>query len=165
MTTQGNAIARFKIRPAEKSDAKALLAVHRRSILELGVSAYAREECESWAAGLTSEGYVEAMTTGGEDYLVALSGTELVGFCSFKHDEVMGLFVVTEASGVGLGTRLLEHAETVMRNRGEVSFRLTAALSALPFYQRRGYCVRQRKPWKTRGGREIEVCDMQKRLS
>jgi len=155
-------LTKIVVRTGKETDASEILGVHRSSILGLGLNAYTQEECASWAAGLTLEGYVKAMTEGGESYLVALHGDQLVGFCSFKANEVIGLYVSPTISGCGVGTRLLGAAEVSMRSKGETRFKLTAALSALEFYMANDYRILSRKPWKTRGGREILVCDMLK---
>ncbi len=153
-----------RLRAATVADAEAILGVHRHSILELGLSAYTAEECESWAAGLVAERYVEVMTTGGESFLVVEDAAGLCGFCSFKKGEICGLYVHPRAAGKGVGTMLLSRAEEVIRVDPPEAIRLGAALSALPFYRTRGYRILKRKKWKTRGGLEIEVCDMEKRL-
>ena len=69
-----------RLRVAAEADAQAILNVHRRSILELGTSAYTAAECESWAAGLVPERYVEVMTSGGESFLVAEDAAGVCGF-------------------------------------------------------------------------------------
>ncbi len=152
----------YRIRSAETADADAILDVHRRSILEIGPAAYSATECESWAAGLVAEGYVDAMTVGGEVYLVAEDVTGVCGFCSFRHDEVIGLYVHPRAVRMGVGSMLLGHAERLIGETDVEKIRISAALCALPFYQARGYHIVQRKMWTTRGGVEIAVCDMEK---
>ncbi len=153
-----------RLRVAAEADAQAILNVHRRSILELGTSAYTAAECESWAAGLVPERYVEVMTSGGESFLVAEDAAGVCGFCSFKNDEVCGLYVDPRAAGKGVGSMLLARAEAVIRTDPPEAIRIGAALSALPFYLARGYRITRRKKWKTRGGLEIEICDMEKQL-
>lgn len=153
-------MSNFVVRAGKDSDADEILAVHRRSILGIGTNAYTQKECISWATGLTCEGYVRAMTTGGEDYLVALENNALLGFCSFRDNEIMGLYVSPEASRRGVGRQLLKNAEASITNNGKKSIKLTAALSALDFYKANDYQILNRKLWKTRGGREIQVCNM-----
>ena len=78
------------LRSGVPADAGDIWALHRRSILQIGLSEYTKEECESWAYGLTPKGYVNAMTTGGETYSVVEVDGVICGFCSFKANEVMG---------------------------------------------------------------------------
>ena len=152
----------IEIRYGDELDTGSLLRVHRGSILELGLTAYTKDECHSWAFGLTPQGYFDAMTSGGETYFVAEANGEVVGFCTFKDNEIMGLYVDPTASRNGLGSLLLEKAERQISSESHRSSKLTAALSAVPFYQRHNYSIHDRRFWKTRGGLEIEVCEMAK---
>lgn len=151
------------IRPGIESDAASLLEIHRRAILMLGRSAYSEAECASWAAGLTPEGYVRGMTTNGETFLVAEDDEGLCGFCSFKNDELVGLYVHPRMSRRGVGSMLLARAEAALSASGCDSLRIEAALSAIQFYQARGYRIVRRRRTSTRGGLEVEVCDLEKR--
>lgn len=56
----------FSIRAGAPADSDAILAAHRRSILQLGRAVYSEAEVESWAAGLVAERYGVAMAKHGE---------------------------------------------------------------------------------------------------
>ena len=99
---------------------------------------------------------------GGESFLVAEDAIDLIGFCSFKGNEVIGLYVAPRVALKGFGSALLAQAEAVIVAGGATEVRLVAALSSLAFYRKRGYREVRRKPWKTRGGLVIEVWDMLK---
>ena len=153
------------IRAATPADGEAIMAVHRASILGLGIAAYAAEEVESWAAGLKPEGYGWAMTEGGEAMEVAEdSRGRIVAFCSWKADEVCGLYVHPDAARRGLGGAMLARAEAAIAACGHRAIRVGASLSGRPFYERHGYRVTRHKDWKTRGGLVIAALDMEKRL-
>jgi putative acetyltransferase len=141
------------IRAATPADAAAILRVHRQSILGLGIGTYSRAEAESWAAGLTAERYVQAMNGGGETFIVAVAaGSDLAGFCSFKDDSVIGLYVAPEWARRGIGSALLQRAEAVIAGAGHRRICLDAALSGQAFYERHGYRVTERRGGETRGG-------------
>ncbi len=127
--------------------------VHRTSILILGREAYSLAEVESWAAGLAPERYVQAMGEGGETFIVAAAadGT-LAGFCSFKDDEVKGLYVAPEWARRGVGSALLRQAEATIAARGYRLIRIVASLSGQAFYERHGYRLLERRDWTSRGG-------------
>jgi len=150
------------LRPGVQTDANDLLALHRRSILQLGPSGYTKAECESWASGLTATGYIDAMTGGGETYLVAEVSGNVAGFCSYKANEVIGLYVDPKEARRGVGSMLLCEAEAAIVRCSETSIKLSAALTAKKFYQSHHYEVRFERLWKTRGGLEILVCGMEK---
>ena len=59
------------IRAGTPGDAAFIQRVHEESIRGLGPRAYSRAQVESWASGLTLEGYVRAMNQGGERFLLA----------------------------------------------------------------------------------------------
>ncbi|MEM6464453.1 MAG: GNAT family N-acetyltransferase [Pseudomonadota bacterium] len=152
----------FEIRRANEDDAPAIYDIHRSSILTLGPGTYTAEECESWAFGLTVEGYRTNMTKDGEVYLVAEDAVDALGFSSFKDDEVTGLYVYPSAIRRSVGTSLLADAEQRIFAAGSDRIRISAALSALDFYRAQGYAIDHRRLWKTRGGLEITVCEMVK---
>lgn len=152
------------------ADADALLAVHRRSVLQLGRGAYTQAECESWAAGLTPQHYVTAMSVKREVYRVACRGGDVAGSCSFKGTEIIGLYVDPSAARCGVGSALIRAAEheIVGAHRvtdGPLTLRLTAALSAVAFYTAHGYRAGDAQDWTTRGGRVLRVHAMQKSLA
>ncbi len=150
------------LRPGIQADANGLLALHRRSILQLGPTGYTKEECESWASGLTATGYIDAMTSGGETYLVAEVNGDITGFCSFKENEIIGLYVDPNAARNGLGSMLLCESEAAMARGSKAIIKLSAALTAVEFYQSHHYEIQFERLWKTRGGLVILVCEMEK---
>lgn len=158
-------MSHVKLREGTEVDAEAILCVHRRSILGLGINAYSAAECASWAAGLRRERYRMAMLSGGETYIVAEVGNNLVAFCSYKSDEIIGLYVDPASSRRGIGSLLLQKTEEQISTERPVSIKLNAALSALDFYEMQGYRTTNRKKWKTRGGLEIDVYEMKKDIS
>jgi len=152
------------IRRGTPDDALAILRIHRHSILSLGIAAYGLAEVESWAAGLVPERYVEAMNEGGETFIVAVAADgDVAGFCSFREDEVKGLYVAPTAARRGVGSALLRQAEAAIAAAGHG--RIGAALSGQAFYERRGYRVVERRGWKTRGGLVIAALAMEKMLT
>jgi len=163
MTTETTAM---RFRRGAPDDASAILRVHRHSILSLGRETYDLAEVESWAAGLVPEGYVKAMTDGGETFIVAVAADgALAGFCSFKDDEVKGLYVAPEWVRRGVGSALLQQAEAAIAACGHGRIGIGAALSGQAFYERHGYGVVERHGWKTRGGLVITALAMEKKLS
>jgi putative acetyltransferase len=153
----------FVIRPATPADAVAIKRVHEDSIRGLGPAAYRRDEVESWVGVLRAEGYVEAMTDGGERFLIAEDGTgTAVAFCSYKEDEIMGLYVAPGWARRGVGSALLRRGEAAIAAAGHTRIRIGAALSGQLFYEAHGYRVVRQRKWNTRGGLEIDVVDMEK---
>ena len=153
------------VRAATPADAAAILRVHRESILNLGLESYSHAEVESWATGLVPERYVEAITDGGETFIVAVvPDGALAGFCSFKDDEVKGLYVAPDWARRGVGSALLRRAEATIAAGGHVLIRIVASLSGQAFYEHHGYRVVERRDWKSRGGLVSVALAMEKAL-
>ncbi len=153
------------IRAATFEDASRFVQIHRRAILELGPASYTGRECDSWASGLQEDLYRKAMTSGGETFHVAEIDDHVIGFCSFREEEIIGLYVHPNHGRKGIGSALLASAESQISARPARVIRLNAALPAVEFYQFHGYRIIGRRSWKTRGGLSIGICRMVKDLS
>lgn len=153
------------IRRATTGDAPFIQRVHEESIRGLRGGPYSRAELDSWAYGLRSDRYAWSMTLGGEAYLVAETvGAGVVGFCSFSGGRVVGLYILGDWSGRGVGSALLGRAEDFIRAAGHDSVHLDAALTSASFYRARGYQEVRRRDWKTRGGLVVRAAEMVKGL-
>lgn len=152
----------MSIRPAQPEDAESFVTIHRSAILASAGTVYTSAECESWAYGLHAGQYTDAMTEKGERFLVADRAGTPVGFCSFKNDEVVGLYIEPRFARRGLGSALLVAAERKILAQGGLRIRLKAALSAKDFYVERGYVVMETTTWISRGGLELKILAMEK---
>lgn len=150
------------IRPGTLHDASSIMDIHKSAILEIGPISYSDDACKSWASGLSEGQYTDAMTTGGESYIVAEQQKRPVGFISYKQNEVIGLYVHPSYARRGCGGMLLSAAEKAIKKTEATEIKLNAALSARLFYLSRGYREIGRRLWRTRSGIEIEICEMQK---
>lgn len=156
----------FTIWPGTPDDAAAIHAVHRRSILAVGREYYTQAEVESWAHGLVPERYAKAMAERGETFLVAVDGVgAVVGFCSYRDDEIRGLYVDPGFAGCGAGSALLRRAEVAFLSAGHRRIWLQASRAGQPFYEARGYDAVDEYPWTSRGGLKIMVKRMEKTLA
>jgi GNAT superfamily N-acetyltransferase len=112
--------------------------------------------------------YVWAMNFAGERYFLAEDegqGGRLAGFCSWRPDQVVGLYIHPAKVGCGVASVLMDHAEAAIIAEGVGRILLSASAIALPFYQSRGYRITRRRDWKTRGGLVIEAFDMEKTVA
>ncbi|NNG05717.1 MAG: GNAT family N-acetyltransferase [Inquilinus sp.] len=154
------------IRAGTPADADAILAVHRRSILQLGRAVYSDAEVESWAHGLTADRYVRAMGEEGTTFLLAIdAAARVIGFCSLKDDVVRGLYVDPSCPRSGIGRTLLQRAEAEIVAAGHKTVRVQASLAGRPFYEAQGYEIFEEHDWKSRGGLEIAVAEMIKTIA
>jgi putative acetyltransferase len=80
-----------------------------------------------------------AMTAGGERYLVAVRGAQLLGYAAWRGGEVTALFVRPGEAGRGLGARLLSRVEAAARATGARRLTVVAARGVVPFYTAHGW--------------------------
>ena len=109
--------------------------------------------------------YIWAMNFAGQRYALAEmegEGGNLAGFCSWRPDQVVGLYIGADWTGRGVASALMDHAEEAIVAGGVRRIALSASAIALPFYERRGYHITRRRDWKTRGGLVVEAFDMEK---
>ena len=163
--TLAKLLPRYRLRPGRPTDAEGIYAVHDRAIRVLGRGPYSDSQVESWAHGNAPERFVEAMREDGETFLVAIARQRgIVGFCSYKDEEVRALYVDPDWVRLGLGTALLRRAEAVIAANGHRKVIIGASLVGLPFYEVHGYDVIRHRHWRTRGGLMIPAADMEKAL-
>lgn len=159
-------LPRYRLRPGRPSDAEGICVVHDRAVRVLGRGRYSDSQVESWAHGSCPEHYAAAMRDGGEAFLVAVARRHgIVGFCSYKEQEVRALYVDPDWARLGLGTALLHRAEEVIAAAGHRKVIIGASLVGLPFYEVHGYSVIRHRHWRTRGGLMIPAADMEKAIS
>lgn len=152
------------IRAGTPADAAAILDLHRASILALGRSHYTQAEVESWAAGLVAERYAQIMERGEKTFIVAAAKAgALAGFCSFKNNEVVGLYVAPGWARRRIGSALLQRAEAAIGATHRL-IRIGASLSGRQFYEAHGYAVTAERKWQSRGGLVMDAVDMEKSL-
>ncbi len=153
----------IRLRAGTPADGPALRDLHEASIRAYGISAYTPAEVESWVGVLEPHRYGEAMTKDGELFLLAVAADgALAGFCSYKADEVIGLYVAPDRGRQGIGTMLLATAEAAIAAAGHGRIRIGASLSGRAFYEPRGYRVVADRVWKSRGGLDMAALDMEK---
>jgi len=153
----------IRLRAGTPADGPALRDLHEAPIRAYGISAYSAEEVESWVGVLEPHRYGEAMTKDGEVFLLAVAGDgALAGFCSYKADEVIGLYVAPDRGRQGIGSMLLAAAEAAIAAAGHERIRIGASLSGRAFYEAKGYRVVAERVWKSRGGLDMAALDMEK---
>lgn len=126
-------------RPARLDDARRLLEVRRRSILELAPSGMSVADAKAWAKKLTRAG-MEQKLRELEIWVAELDGVT-AGWGAIRGDVLEGLYTAPEYAGKGIGAALLDRLEMLMRGRGVDAVRAEASPNAVGFYLRRGYSV------------------------
>jgi putative acetyltransferase len=127
----------FSVRKAVLTDAPRLLELRRHSILELAPAGMSLAESEAWAAKASIEG-MEKRLQETEIWVAEVNGV-IVAWVCVRADYLEGLYTDPQFAEQGIGTRLLDVAEKLMRERGVPVIRADASRNAEEFYLRRGY--------------------------
>lgn len=125
------------VRPAEREDAPAILAVHRESFLTLCATHYEPDVLAHYFANKTVAGYHPAIDR--REMLVCQRGAEIIGMAHAVPGEIAGLFVHPDAARQGVGRLLMQHALPLAMQDHSGPVRLEATLNAVPFYERCGF--------------------------
>ena len=92
----------------------------------------------AWMKGRTPAGYINA-ANGGERFFVAAVDERVIGFASWRDNELLSLFVHPDAQGLGVGSRLLDVCLKDAAAEGTGITCLKAAAGAVQFYVSRGF--------------------------
>ncbi len=137
---QAPAVAAPTIRLASPRDLDVVLAIRCEAILALAPERVTLEEARRWAERPDRAAKTLASIEGGRLWLDESAG-EAAGWLEVRADFVDGLYVRPRLWRRGHGSRLMDVAETMIRERGFAAVRLDASSTAQSFYQRRGYMV------------------------
>ena len=91
---------------------------------------------------------------------LAVSGEEIVGVTMSCDEWVSDLWVRSDSRRIGIGAKLLAHAEREIRSRGHDTLRLRVVQSntrAVQFYQGQGWRVRRKFPHEKFGHAMFEM--------
>lgn len=91
---------------------------------------------------------------------LAISEEEMVGVAMTRDEWVSDLWVRRDSRRLGIGAKLLAHAESEIRGRGQKTFRLRVVKSntrAVQFYQSQGWKVHREFPHEKFGHAMFEM--------
>ena len=125
------------LRPARAGDGASVFAVTHQSISRLGRERYSSDQLLGWMGERTPEDYERSIAKGG--MVVACLGDQVVGFVDAEPGEVTRLFVLEQAAGQQLGSRLLQIGIEKAQAPGVERVRVESTLNAEGFYQRHGF--------------------------
>ena len=147
----------FVLRRATPSDADAIAAAHVDSIRAIGPDFYPQHVVDAWAAGLTRDLYVRAMTDG-EAFFVAVDPGDdqvVLGFSTHRtepDEHRTAVYVRGSAARRGVGSALFHAAEADVRASGGTSITISASLAAVDFYTATGFAETGRGEHRLRNG-------------
>ena len=153
------------IRAATAKDASLIAVVHAASIRGLASKHYEAAQVAAWAGRKEPERYEQALRDGEVMFVAQRGDGVIVGFGSYRADEVRAVYVDPTHARRGIGTRLLSAIETHAMEQGEAVVHLSSSLNAVAFYSVRGYVEQERASHPLRGGGELECVVMTKMLA
>lgn len=127
----------MKIRKFKKSDAQQVCEIIKRNDLEITSKDYPSKIIKFWFKETTSE-YVLKKS---KDRIcfVFLDKKNVVGYISFKDNEIMKLFVNPDYHGRGIGKRLEEKIEGYARKNKIKNLIVRSNIGSQKFYEKCGF--------------------------
>ncbi|HEX8176476.1 MAG TPA: GNAT family N-acetyltransferase [Pyrinomonadaceae bacterium] len=155
----------FTIRKAKQEDKESIYHVHAKAIRETCASHYSQEVIRIWVGRLQPEKYGVAISS--NEFFVAEKDGSVVGFGELDPigGEIAGLYVSPDASGRGVGWKLLCALEEKARALGLESLHLDSSLNAVSFYERAGFKSLEKRTKTLSPGVERASVRMFKELS
>jgi GNAT superfamily N-acetyltransferase len=150
----------FSFRAARRDDAETVFNLTKVSVSGLAGASYSPAQLENWM-GERTPAFYEALIANGR-MTVCERGGVVVGFVDAEPGEVTRLFILPEASGLGLGRRLLAIGIDQARLGHSGPIKLEATINAEGFYQRYGFRSIGRGHFSHGlGGEPIEIVHME----
>lgn len=127
----------INMRPARPGDGQAVFDVTQASVRELAKSHYSEGQIAGWMGERTAQTYEKLIAR--ESMVVAEHNGRIVGFVDAEPGEVTRLFLLSDAAGSGLGSKLLEIGIAKARLNHDGPIRVESTLNAEGFYARHGF--------------------------
>jgi GNAT superfamily N-acetyltransferase len=152
----------FHIRPARAGDGQAIYDVTRLSVQGLARDFYSAETIAGWM-GRRDAAFYEELITHGRMLVAEWADGVVVAFVDTVPGEVTRLFILPEAAGQGLGSRLLELGMAKASEGHSGPIVVEATLNAEAFYRKHGFLAMGRRlSAHDIGGAQIEIIRMER---
>ena len=125
------------------ADAREVSALIKRSVKERDNSGYTSEQIDSLAGYYTPENFCKDLEM--KVIYVCTDEMRIAGTATLRDDEVMAVFILPEYQRNGIGNKFMDVLEDVAVRKGLYKVWLVAGLSAVNFYEKRGYCFVREK--------------------
>lgn len=130
------------IRPFQADDAPALLSLFRNTIRRVNCRDYSPEQVEAWASDDIDEA-AWASRFEGRFVVVAEAKGQIAGFGELEpNGHIDRFFVSADHQGLGIGRALLDAIEAEAKRIGLRRLDADVSLTAVPFFERRGFEAR-----------------------
>ena len=156
----------MKIRKASNSDKGNISRLHIASIRKLCGSYYTHQQLNAWTSVLAPSAYDQALKE--KLFLVAEDSENNllgIGILDFENKEISAIYVLPDAVGKGVGSKLLNELEKIARNNGIFEITVHSTLNAKGFYMVRGYSEQELTFHNLPNGSKLECIRMLKILN
>ena len=158
-------IGHIFVRQAQPDDAEQIYQVLATSVRTLCASDYTSEQLEAAIGNSNVEFYQRAIAQKCMAIFVADAGYAVIGFASLCNTLLGDLFVHPLYVRRGVGTSLLAAVEGEAMHRNIDKLRVTASITAQPFYLSRGYqFIKDSFVTNSETGVQVPCVDMEKWL-
>lgn len=129
------------LRAAKTEDAAAIYQVHRHAVRFTCRQAYDEHIMDAWLALIDSDSYAESINSTDKILWVAEFHQQIQGFfqIDLKEAQLDALYVHPFVHRQGLGTAMLQRAQTLALDANLSLLSLFASENSVPFYQLNGY--------------------------
>jgi len=128
-----------EIRRMRDADTVAMHEVHTKAVRRVCARLLDSDIVDAWLCGRTPAGYLAAAEQGGERFWVAANEEQVIGFASWRREELLSLFIDPDIQGRGLGRLLFAVCENDAIENGNAILRLNSTLNARTFYAALGF--------------------------
>ncbi|MEM7172751.1 MAG: GNAT family N-acetyltransferase [Pseudomonadota bacterium] len=141
------------IRPFRPDDAEAMLGLHGEAITRCCAATLSPEAVTAWLSGRTPEGYLRAIAKGERFWVATGADNAVIGFASWRDDELESLYVHPDHQGSGVGRALFAACEKDARACEQSLTKVSSTLNAQSFYESLGFHFISTGYWEKRGHR------------
>lgn len=134
-----------RLRRAGHADAGQIADIHKAAVNGLRGTLYHDREIDAWLAAFVPEELIKAIEDLSTIIEVAEYQCRVVGFGVIKADCLVALYILPSYQRKGLGTRLLNHMETLSLITGVQRLWARISLCERKFYAKNSYTILEQK--------------------
>jgi len=135
---------KIKIRKAQLSDLSQIRQLFFDTITKVNVKDYTPEQIKVWSSGV---GNIERWEKKFSEqlFIVATDNETLLGFTSLLQNYYIDhLYVSHLHMGKGIASQLIDYIENIALQSSVLKLRSDVSITALPFFEKRGYIIVKR---------------------
>ena len=128
------------LRHATLNDLPRILEVFTQSIIRTASADYSKEQVQAWLLGAENiEGWTRRIAS--QYFIVAISGTDIIGFGSIEKDYLDLMFVHPDFIRQGIATKICRTLIDYAVARNEIRIHTHASITARSFFESIGFTV------------------------